>query len=102
MRLDQWLPALQARFDQREQSFMQVHHALVQVQLKDPETGRIEMHDIRYSAKDAPELKLQQEASHDPCVSPESMILHPNPRHLYFPRRGLTTTKEKDHVGFAG
>lgn len=63
MTLTTWFGELAAQFDNREKSYMTIHHARLQVQIKDAETGLIELHDLRYSAKGAPEFRMQQEGT---------------------------------------
>ena len=55
--LDNWLWELKKKFDGRQLRYMTVHKALIQIQLKDSETGQIELHNIEYKGKDAANLK---------------------------------------------
>ena len=57
--INDWTEELKSRFDEREKSFMRVHKALIQLQLKDTETGNIELHNIEYISKEAQNLKLE-------------------------------------------
>ena len=57
--LEGWLEEVKGRFTLRDLRYQSVHHARIQLQLKDMETGRIELHDLRFSAKGAPEFEFQ-------------------------------------------
>jgi len=57
--LGQWIEDLKGQFDARELTYMGVQKAMIQIQLKDVETGQIELHDFEYKAKDAVNLKVE-------------------------------------------
>lgn len=58
--LSEWILEFQNRFDERELRYMTVHKAMIQIQLKDAETGQIELHDVEYQAADAETLKVSR------------------------------------------
>ena len=58
MTLKEWITSFTEKFDSRELEFMQVHKGLIQLQLKDKETGNIELHNLQYTAKEAENLKV--------------------------------------------
>jgi hypothetical protein len=57
--LNQWIEDFKGMFDGRQLEYMNVHKAMIQIQLKDSETGIIELHNFDYTAKDAVNLKVE-------------------------------------------
>ncbi len=53
-----WVEQFMARFDKRELDYMLVHKAVIDLQIKDPETGGIQLHHLEYISKDAENLKI--------------------------------------------
>jgi len=51
MKLKDWFRDLEAQYDARELEYMEVQKALIQVQLKDKETGNIEIRNSTYKDK---------------------------------------------------
>jgi hypothetical protein len=56
--LGQWIEDFEGKFDARELKYMGVQKAMIQIQLKDAETGQIELHNFEYTAKGAANLKI--------------------------------------------
>lgn len=54
--LNEWIEDLRSKFDNRELEYMTVSKAMIQIQLKDTETGEINIHNLEYTAKDAENL----------------------------------------------
>ena len=63
--LSEWILELQDRFDERELKYMSVHKAMIQIQLKDAETGQIELHNLEYKAKEAVDLTIERSITND-------------------------------------
>ena len=58
MSLREWIKQFEKHFDPRELDYMTVHKASIAAQLKDPETGNLHLHNLKYTAKDAVKLSL--------------------------------------------
>ena len=56
-----WFTTLAARFDQRELDYMSVQAAVIRLQIKDSETGRLELHEVTFTGKDAQPLTIVHE-----------------------------------------
>lgn len=56
MTLDEWMEKFRSRFGERELKYMTAHKAKIQLQLKDKETGEIQLHELSYQSKDAEQL----------------------------------------------
>ena len=56
--LNEWIQDFKDRFDNRELKYMTVHKAMIQIQLKDAETGEIVLHNFEYASKDAENLTV--------------------------------------------
>ena len=59
MTLDRWIDSFRDRFEAKSQG-LEVHKALIQLQLKDTSTGVIELHNLEYTSKEAENLQLQR------------------------------------------
>ena len=57
--LDEWIAELKEQFDNRELKYMSVQKGMIQIQLKDTETGQIILHNFEYQAKNVENLKLE-------------------------------------------
>jgi len=57
--LEGWIDELKSQFDERTLKYQSVHKAIIQLQMKDEETGNIELHNFEYHAKDAANLKVE-------------------------------------------
>ncbi len=64
--LREWIKQFEKQFGGRELDYMTVHKASIAAQLKDPETGNLHLHNLKYTAKDAVKLSL--------LLSPDSDI----------------------------
>ncbi len=58
MTLREWIKQFEKQFSERELKYMAVHKASIAAQLKDTETGNLHLHNLKYTAKDAPKLSL--------------------------------------------
>ncbi len=58
MTLGEWIKQFEKQFSDRELKYMSVHKATIAAQLKDTETGNLHLHNLKYTAKDAPKLSL--------------------------------------------
>lgn len=58
MTLREWIKQFEKQFSERELKYMAVHKASIAAQLKDTETGGLHLHNLKYTAKDAPQLSL--------------------------------------------
>ena len=58
MKLKEWINNWAEQYDARELEYMEVHKALIQIQLKDKETGRIILRNSTYTAKNREDLLL--------------------------------------------
>lgn len=58
MTLSEWTESFKKRFEQRERDYMQVHKATILLQLKDKETGEIQMHELEYISREAENLLM--------------------------------------------
>lgn len=58
-----WIKRLMNRFDGRELDYMRVHKAVIELQVKDPETGEIHLHRLEFVSKDAENLKIKEHKS---------------------------------------
>ncbi|OGX14746.1 MAG: hypothetical protein A2351_06545 [Omnitrophica bacterium RIFOXYB12_FULL_50_7] len=56
--LREWIKQFEKQFGGRELDYMTVHKASIAAQLKDPETGNLHLHNLKYTAKDAVKLSL--------------------------------------------
>ena len=56
--LREWIKQFEKQFSGRELDYMTVHKASIAAQLKDPETGNLHLHNLKYTAKDAVKLAL--------------------------------------------
>ncbi|OQA54761.1 MAG: hypothetical protein BWY42_01633 [Candidatus Omnitrophica bacterium ADurb.Bin277] len=56
--LREWIKQFEKQFSARELDYMAVHKASIAAQLKDPETGNLHLHNLKYTAKDAVKLLL--------------------------------------------
>ena len=56
--LREWIRQFENQFSARELDYMAVHKASIAAQLKDPETGNLHLHNLKYTAKDAVNLLL--------------------------------------------
>jgi len=56
--LREWIKQFENQFSARELDYMAVHKASIAAQLKDPETGNLHLHNLKYTAKDAVNLLL--------------------------------------------
>ena len=63
--LREWIKQFEKQFSGRELDYMTVHKASIAAQLKDPETGNLHLHNLKYKAKDAVELSLLQSSEPD-------------------------------------
>ena len=61
MTLKEFAKEFLARFDKREAEYMRVYKAKLLLQLKDVETGNIELHEVEYTHKDAENLTIKEE-----------------------------------------
>ena len=59
--LRNWLRQVHDRFDSRELDYMSVQAAVIRLQIKDQETGRIELHEVTFTGKDAQPLAIVHE-----------------------------------------
>ena len=64
--LREWIKQFEKQFSGRELDYMTVHKASIAAQLKDPETGNLHLHNLKYTAKNAPELSLLRLSKPDP------------------------------------
>ena len=60
MKLRDWIENWKAQYDPRELEYMEVQKALIQVQLKDRETGQIHLQNSNYKDKQAENLIIQK------------------------------------------
>jgi len=58
MTLKEWIKQFEKQFSGRELGYMTVHKASIAAQLKDPETGNLHLHNLKYTAEDAVNLLL--------------------------------------------
>ncbi len=58
MTLRKWIKQFEKQFSERELKYMAVHKASIAAQMKDTETGGLHLHNLKYAAKDAPQLSL--------------------------------------------
>ncbi len=58
MKLREWIKHFEKQFSDRDLDFLTVHKASLATQLKDEETGNLHLHNLKYTAKDAPTLSL--------------------------------------------
>mgnify|MGYP001561627582 CR=1 FL=1 len=58
MKLTAWFSEAKTILDKAELSHLDVHKAKIQLQLKNPVTKEIEIHEFNYTAKEAENLKV--------------------------------------------
>ncbi|OQA54135.1 MAG: hypothetical protein BWY42_01721 [Candidatus Omnitrophica bacterium ADurb.Bin277] len=63
--LREWIKQFENQFSARELDYMAVHKASIAAQLKDPETGNLHLHNLKYTAKDAVNLLLVKTKERD-------------------------------------
>lgn len=60
MKLKDWIENWKAQYDPRELEYMEVQKVLIQIQLKDKETGEIHIKNSEYKNKQAENLIIQK------------------------------------------
>ncbi len=58
MKITAWFDEAKTMLDKEELIHLDVHKAKLQLQLKNPVTGEIEIHEFSYTAKEAETLKV--------------------------------------------
>jgi hypothetical protein len=59
MKLLNWIEDWKAQYNKRELEYMEVQKVLIQIQLKDKETGEMHIQNSEYKSKDAENLILK-------------------------------------------
>ena len=59
MKIKQWFLEAQNILEKQEFGHLEVHKAKIQLQLENPITNVIEIHEFNYKAKNAKDLKIQ-------------------------------------------
>ena len=67
--LREWIKQFENQFSARELDYMAVHKASIAAQLKDPETGNLHLHNLKYTAKDAVNLLLVKSREPDAGIA---------------------------------
>ena len=67
--LREWIKQFENQFSARELDYMAVHKASIAAQLKDPETGNLHLHNLKYTAKDAVNLLLVKSQEPDAGIA---------------------------------
>ncbi len=65
MRIKAWLKQADQILEREEIEHLDVQKGKIQLQLKNPLTGKIELHEFDYIAKDAQNLKIKKETKND-------------------------------------
>ena len=60
MSLNNWIEDWKRQYDVRELEYMEVQKVLIQIQLKDKETGEIHIQNSTYKAKKAENLVIKE------------------------------------------
>ena len=60
MKLNDWIEDWKRQYDARELEYMEVRKVLIQIQLKDKETGEIHIQNSTYTNKQAENLVIKE------------------------------------------
>ena len=69
MTLREWIKQFEAQFSERELECQTVHKGSIAAQLKDPETGNLHLHNLKYTARDAVDLLLVKSPESDAGIA---------------------------------
>ena len=58
MKFNDWIDNFKEQFEKKELHTCEVHKVKIQLQLKNPITNEIELHDMQYTSKDAINLEI--------------------------------------------